>query len=314
MSTRIRVLAVATSAALVGLLASAGTTLAASPSTSLSPGAVQTITIGGSSDVVLPIQVDRLYPGAATSARFILQRGAGFSGGTFAVGIDEVKDLERDCNPPEVDSGDTTCGGGDDQGELSGQITVGHSWFPPGTSCEAADTPVTGVPLGSAALELAPAALSAADEVCLVIGLILPFSANNLVQTDLVRFDLRLGLQDVTLVTDIGPDGPLRPTHPPSPAASSSPDAVASPSPITGGTEQPAVGAAPSPSSSDEPDEASAAPTAAGTPTGLSMDAAGAQPRLLPFTGTSLLPVMGWAALSLVLGLALLRSVRRQVT
>lgn len=294
MTPRARVLALAASLAAAGLLATAGTTLAAGPVSTLDPSKVHTVTLGAASEAVLPLQVDRLFPGAATHARFVLRRGAGFAGGTYAVGLANVRDMERGCNHPEITSGDTTCGDGVGQGELSEQLLVGQSWTASVADCATALPPTTGTPMGGGgALSLAPPPLSVADDVCVVIGLILPRSADNLVQTDLVRFDLRLGLQLPTLV--------------PETAATS---ATPTPAPLQGETDQPAHGATSAPTPTATPTAAVPSPAPGGPLSASSAGTISTQPRTLPFTGGQPLALLAWGALALALGWALLHAAR----
>jgi hypothetical protein len=183
---------------LAGLVTSAGAAALAAPDVSLSPDTVQTVVLGGSSPELVPLQVDRLYPGTAAHARFELRRGSSVHGRAFSVGVENVVDLERGCNRPEVNDGDTTCGDGDDQGELSQQLLLTAAWTAPDDGCLSAPPATTGAALADLEGEAltAPAVSSEADSICLVVGLVLPIEADNLVQTDLSRFDLRLGLID----------------------------------------------------------------------------------------------------------------------
>lgn len=210
MSARTGLLAAATALSLTGLVGTAGTTLAAP---TLAPGQVQTVTVGEDDAAVMPLEADRLYPGAAASARFVVERGA-FDGGRFALGIEQVEDLERECNRPERNSGDSTCGPGGGQGELSQQLLVGVAWAA-APQCSGAAPATSGVPMAdlNGQSVLAPAELSEQDSVCVVLGLVLPREADNLVQTDLVRFHLRLGL-DGAVPTEVLGTGGQRPTGP----------------------------------------------------------------------------------------------------
>jgi hypothetical protein len=163
-------------------------------------GEVPTVVLGGpSGDALVPVEVQGLYPGGpVATARYVLRREAGFSGGSFSVAARDLEDLERGCNRPETTSGDTTCGDGADQGELTQQLLLGHAWSADVGGCAAASAPTSGQ--GLAGLEdlvlRAPSALSERDTVCLVVSLALPLSADNRVQSDVTRFDLRLGLVD----------------------------------------------------------------------------------------------------------------------
>lgn len=181
----------------VAALAAVGTSGGASASAAgpLGSGTVQRVTVG-TTDEVVALQVDKLLPGSGTSARFLLQRGPS-SGGSFAVSVDDVEDLERGCSHPERRSGDVTCD--DAEGELSQQLLVAAGWSAP-TDCDQAAAPGGGLPMASITDQalLAQPGAERSDAVCLALSLELPITADNLVQSDAVRFSLRLGLQDAT--------------------------------------------------------------------------------------------------------------------
>ena len=307
--------------AAAGALASSAVLLAtatASPAGALDPSAPQTVVVGGPSGVVLPLQVDRLYPGIGTHARFVVRRGSTWSGGTFAVTVTDVEDLERGCNRPEQNAGDATCGAGSDQGELSDQLLVNALWTSDVPSCATAP-----VPAGLARMRLArdvpflaPVGLSTGD-VCLVVALQLPISADNLVQSDLVRFSLRIGLDGAALAGLPGepvavrtPDEP--PTTPPptaegTPSSSPAGSPAASGSPIAGIDEEPAQVTPTGPPVTGEP-TAAAAPAISGAPAA----ALAPQPRALPFTGGQPLLLLGWGALLVFAGQVLVRAGRQR--
>ena len=155
---------------------------------------------------MLHLQVDQLYPGSPSAeARYILRRGAGFDGGSFSLGVEDVEDVERGCNRPERNSGDSTCGDGPDQGELSRQLLLGQAWTSDVSGCSTAPSPTSGRVLSTLedAVLSAPATLSEGEAVCLVIAVVLPTSADNLVQSDLTRLDLRLGLTDAVPAVEV---------------------------------------------------------------------------------------------------------------
>lgn len=305
------VLAAVTAFASAGVLVLTAT---ASPAKALDPNAVQTVVVGGPASVLLPLQVDQLYPGIGTHARFVVQRGSAWSGGTYAVSVTDVKDLERGCNRPELNAGDVTCGGGDDQGELSEQLLVNASWSSDVAACATAPVPagVMSMRLADGVPFAASAAASAAD-ACLVVALQLPIAADNLVQSDLVRFSLRIGLENAVLGRMPVPPAGSRETSPrptpmgtataiatPSEAAPSA-SSVASPtlSPIGGSDEQAAAG---SPSAAGTRITQPSAPVAAMSP----------QPRALPFTGGQPLLLAGWAALMIFAGRVLVLAARQR--
>lgn len=313
-----RVLLAAVSAfAGAGVLALTAT---APPARALDPSAVQTVVVGGPATALLPLQVDQLYPGSGTHARFVVRRGSTWSGGAFAVTVTDVEDLERGCNRPEQNAGDTTCGAGSDQGELSDQLLLNAAWSADASACATAPVPAA---LGSMRVSrdvAFPAALPpAVDEACLVLALQLPISADNLVQSDLVRFSLRIGLDGAALAGL--PGGPLSvrtpdasPTTPsptpegtpsPGPPDASAPDASASP--IAGIDEQPAQVTPTGPSGTGTP-TAAPAPADSGAPAA----ALAPQSRALPFTGGQPVLLLGWGALLVFAGHVLVRAARQR--
>ena len=277
-------LAAVAACASAGVLVLAGT---ASPADALDPDAVQIVMVGGPAGAILPLQVDQLYPGVGTHARFVVRRGSTWSGGTFAVNVTDVEDLERGCNRPEQNAGDVTCGGGSDQGELSDQLLVNASWSPDAPSCETAPVPSGLMSMRRAeGLPFAASVAASADDACLVVALHLPIEADNLVQSDLVRFSLRIKLEDAVL-------GGM-------------------PARTAGFREQTSSRPAPTPTAT--PTEAS--PTAWSTPsptippiagthvaqTASPIAALSSQPQALPFTGGQPLLLVGWAALLIFAG------------
>lgn len=305
--------------AAVSALASAGVlalTATASPAGALDPNTVQTVVVGGPASVLLPLQVDQLYPGIGTHARFVVQRGSTWSGGTYAVSVTDVKDLERGCNRPEQNAGDVTCGGGDDQGELSDQLLVNASWSSDVATCSTAPVPSGLMSMRLAdGLPFAASAAASANDACLVVALQLPFEADNLVQSDLVRFSLRIGLENAVLGGMPAPPADSRETSP-SPTSTPTPTptpAEASPSgsPTASSVPSPTL----SPIGGTDEQAAAASPSAAGTHTTQPPDpvaAMSAQPRALPFTGGQPLLLVGWAALLIFAGRVLVLAARQR--
>ena len=158
---------------------------------------VQQVTVGTSSEL-LPIVVDRLAPGSSVTARFEVHRGRDQVGGRFASEITGVQDLENGCLHSEAADGDHSCGHAVGQGELSRQLLVTQGWSAPGPDCASVPPTGGGPPLAAASDAVVAAAptVSSGDTACLVIGVELPYAADNLVQSDSSRFVLRLGLLD----------------------------------------------------------------------------------------------------------------------
>jgi hypothetical protein len=168
----------------------------------LLPGAVseQVVTIGAASHATLvPLQIDRLAPGSTVTQRFRLHLAGDVTSGRPAVVVSDVRDLERGCNHPEAAAGDVTCSSGADQGELSSQLLAGVQWEPAvAATCAGASDAAPAQSLRSIIDQplTAPGVTSALD-TCVTMTLSLPMSADNLVQSDSVSFDLRVGLVDV---------------------------------------------------------------------------------------------------------------------
>lgn len=269
-------------------------TAAASPAQALDPSAVQTIVVSGPSAAVLPLQVDRLYPGVGTHARFVVRRGSSESGATFAAAVTDVEDLERGCNRPEQNAGDVTCAAGSDQGELSEQLLVNADWTSDAAGCATAPLPSVGTSMARGTAFLAPAALASGD-ACLVLALHLPIEADNLVQSDLVRFSLRIGPETAVLG---GIPAPAAALH----AQAGTPtttELLPSSSPIAGADEQAAEAA---PTTISAPNSSAVPPVAALAP----------QSRALPFTGGQPLLLLGWGALLVFAGHVLVRAARQR--
>lgn len=306
MRSRVALAAVAAFASTAALVL----TITASPAGALDPNAVQTVVVGGPSGVLLPLQVDQLYPGVGTHARFVVRRGSTWSGGTFAAVVTDVEDLERGCNRPEQNAGDVSCGAGTDQGELSAQLLVNASWSSDVASCATAP-----VPGGMTPVRLADGLpfSAAADDACLVLALQLPLEADNLVQSDLVRFSLRIGLQNAVLGGMPAPPADSRATSP-SPTPTPTETATSTPSEVS-----PSESLVPSPTLSPiggtDEQAAAASPLAAGTRTAQSsapVAAMSEQPPALPFTGGQPLLLVGWAALLMFAGRVLVLAARQR--
>jgi hypothetical protein len=131
--------------------------------------------------------------------------------GSPAVAVGRISDLERGCLHPESASGDTTCGSGGDQGELSEQLLVGLVTEPANSAitCDSTAPAAAATTLADLAdVTLTSSRVDAADaDTCLTLTLTLPASADNLVQSDAVAFDLRIGLLDATGAVEQGVSG-----------------------------------------------------------------------------------------------------------
>jgi hypothetical protein len=178
--------------------------------TSLGPGsdnAAQLVVIGdgGVTADLVPLRVDRMIPGSTVVERFRL-RLTGDATGRPAVVLGHLRDLERGCIHPETAAGDTSCGPGDDQGELSGQLLAGLVAEPANnpTACdETSPTLPTAALAALADTTLTSPRVDASDpDTCLTLTLTLPMSADNLVQSDAVAFDAGVGLVREHVIND----------------------------------------------------------------------------------------------------------------
>jgi hypothetical protein len=205
MNKRLRLLA-GTSLLALGLasaVASAGGAAATSVLPA-SPTHEQVVTLGsGNASAIVPLTVEGIIPGSSVTQHYRLHLTGDVLGGQPAVVVDHVRNLERGCLHPEVAAGDVTCGAGDDQGELAGELLTGLAWQPAGDA--GCDDAVAAVPTSSMS-SLAGTTLAAAAQVgidtCVTLTLSLPMAADNLVQGDAVDFDLRIGLLDAVHTGD----------------------------------------------------------------------------------------------------------------
>jgi hypothetical protein len=192
-----------------GFLAAVATAAGAG-ATTLTPGIsapAQLVMIGaGTGNAILtPLSVDQLVPGDTVVQRFQVHLTSGHSG-IPAVGFQTIRDLERGCAHPEIAAGDTTCGSGDDQGELSAELLAGVTWQPAtadGCDATAATNPTASLrSLQDQVLAGDQAVTSQGPDTCVTLTLSLPASADNLVQSDATSFDLRVGVSDAPAGTD----------------------------------------------------------------------------------------------------------------
>lgn len=155
--------------------------------------------------ITTSVTVDGLYPSATREAVVFLDgpRTEAVHGVTIA--ITNLVDLENGCNRPERHTGDTSCGDGDDQGELSGWLDLRlrsgvEVVTVDGRACRlTADAPEVGGLLADLAAADAPLALpsastAAGDVLCVVTAFHHEERGpqDNLTQTDLARFDVTL--------------------------------------------------------------------------------------------------------------------------
>ncbi|MBT8224906.1 MAG: hypothetical protein HKP61_10255 [Dactylosporangium sp.] len=135
--------------------------------------------------------------------RYAFVENTGDVAGMLHYGAVNLVDLENSCNDAEASSGDTQCGTGNDQGDLSNQLTVqtagldasqeNGTWI-----CEAPtgqnDDPVTLKNLSNASVA-SNIEVKGRSAVCLAIVFSLPDREdNNLVQGDSSTFNMQFTL------------------------------------------------------------------------------------------------------------------------
>lgn len=179
------------------------------------------------------VQISGLYPTATRQVVFLLDGAAPADVRRMRLTVENLDDREHECVRPEGRAGDTTCGGGADQGELSAYLgltlTAGRL---DGDACEAAGTPLA-TTLRALAEEPAVVGLPDAGGVLCVIGDLRHAEGpgDDVTQSDSSRFDLRMDFDalpvasaapgaapgEVTIrpvsieraaVVDLGPAGP----------------------------------------------------------------------------------------------------------
>jgi hypothetical protein len=158
-------------------------------------------TNGPSGARLVAVNVQQMPAEGMLYERFLVRRAKGTEGGRFAVQVEAVEDYDSDCNEAERAAGDSTCGPEQGAGELSDQLVVSHAWAPAEAGCPGEPHPgVDSLARSEGVVVTAPQALSDADAACVVVGFGLSETADNLVQSDHVRFKLRLGVLDATAI------------------------------------------------------------------------------------------------------------------
>lgn len=252
--TRTRLRSILLAGALVLGLASTGATSASADSTLPVTG----ISVDQNHGVVRPtIQISRLYPGAQQQAVLLLDGSRPELARRMEIGVTSLADLENECIHPETGSGDTTCGDDPGQGELSQFLDLTLRAGVEGASnghrtCQPIGTPIS-TTLNALAQKPELVGLTGDDGTLCVIATFAHRNTpgDNVTQTDLVRFDLRLRFDTLTVPTPTGsPTSTSTPSSTPS-SPSTTPTQTATPtesatatttgSPTSGGDE-PTVG------------------------------------------------------------------------
>jgi hypothetical protein len=149
------------------------------------------------------VQISGLYPTATRQVVFLLDGETPADVRRMRLSVHDLADRENDCVRPEGRAGDTTCGGGADQGELSAYIeltlTAGRL---DGDACTAAGVPVA-TTLRALADEPATVGLPGTDGTLCVIGDLRHAEGpgDDVTQSDSSRFDLRMDLDAVPVAS-----------------------------------------------------------------------------------------------------------------
>jgi hypothetical protein len=188
--------------AIAGSVAGGATAFAADP-----PPVAGIVVDNGSGVAKQAVQISRLYPGAHQQAVFLLEGADPGKARRIELGLTSLSDFENTCIHPETGSGDTTCGAGAGQGELSSFLDVilvagREERVGDARSCMP-DPIVAAVHSSLAGLRQQPVVVGLPDNVG-VLCVIATFThrdavGDNVTQTDAVAFDLRLRFDTLTV-------------------------------------------------------------------------------------------------------------------
>jgi hypothetical protein len=163
-----------------------------------------------------------MYPTSTAWHTIVVEVPEVAAPGSLSLMFTNLRDYEHGCTAPEVRAGDTTCGPGPDQGELSEQLAVhlGGGWTS-ASDDPAACTDLVDVATGDVwlrdvedtALGTELPTIDDGDTACVVLGLeFADRDDNNLAMGDETVFDLEVGLQgpagDQTAVLGVALDAP----------------------------------------------------------------------------------------------------------
>lgn len=152
------------------------------------------------------IAISGLYPTATRQVVFLLDAGTPVDVRRMRLSVENLADRENGCVRPEGRAGDTTCGDGPDQGELSAflrvTLTAGRL---DGDACAAAGTPAA-TTLRELTATPAVVGLPDADGTLCVIADLRHAEGpgDDVTQSDSARFDLRLDLDPLPVAAAAG--------------------------------------------------------------------------------------------------------------
>jgi hypothetical protein len=168
------------------------------------------------------ITLPNMYPTSTAWHTIVVEVPEVAAPGSLSLMFTNLRDYEHGCTAPEVRAGDTTCGPGPDQGELSEQLAVhiGVGWTSasddPAACTDLVDVATVDVWLRDVedtALGTELPTIDDGDTACVVLGLeFADRDDNNLAMGDETVFDLEVGLQgpagDQTAVLGVALDAP----------------------------------------------------------------------------------------------------------
>jgi hypothetical protein len=167
----------------------------------------------GDGTVRQAVQISKLYPGASQQAVFLLDGDHPERARRIEVGVTKLADYENECIHPETGTGDTTCGDQAGQGELSQFLDVRLAAGRVGQAggqrtCQAAG-PATTSTLAGLRQQPVIVGLPSDDGTLCVIATFAHRNTpgDNVTQTDLVQFDLRLRFDTVPVQGGTYPGG-----------------------------------------------------------------------------------------------------------
>src|SRR4051794_30842650 len=187
---------------LASLLGAAGPAVAADPTT-----ATGVVVDQHDGQVLQAVRVTRIYPGASRQVVLFLEDGDAQRARRVQVGVSHLSDLQNSCIHPQGGTGDTSCGQGDDPGELSShpdvRLAAGTTAGDHRACTPASEPAATSLPT----LRSAPVVVGLPDDdgdLCVVATFThVDTATDNLTQTDSVAFDLALRF-DGDAVTSAG--------------------------------------------------------------------------------------------------------------
>ena len=146
----------------------------------------------GGTDVATVVVTD-VYPGLVVTQSYDVGLSATAPAASLTLRLVDLTDHEQGCNDPEIEAGDTTCGGL--EGELSEHLLLSAALTPAGDCATDGTTVLPPIPVATAVrtgpLDLVTT-LEPGEHRCLQLTLDLPWAVGNLVQSDAATFDIEV--------------------------------------------------------------------------------------------------------------------------